>query len=334
MANPYINQILSDYDNIRRVNHQRLEQRTIHIYEKIPKYKELSSEVVSLSMKQARDLILSPNDTTSHKNLSSQLELIAQQKQELLESNGYPSNYLDKIFTCTNCEDTGYTPANLKCFCMEEKVFNCEVQQSSLVNKLEVESFETFNFDYYHSGTGSDKDEENLRKITAAYNMCLKFVSDFDQCFDNLLLTGSTGVGKTFLTNCIAQEIIKKKKKVAYYSAVDFFNEIANTTFDKDLSSANKKRHLNHIYKCDLLIIDDLGTETITAAHESNLFNCINERLLGEKPTIISTNLSPDNINERYKNRIFSRLLGEYDVLQIPGTDIRIQKRLQRKNLK
>jgi len=152
--------------------------------------------------------------------------------------------------------------------------------------------------------------------------MAQGFVRNFDKNFENLFLYGDTGVGKTFLSHCIAHELLKSAHCVLYFSAFDLFDLLAGNIFSKKDKSTEDEL----IYDCDLLIIDDLGTELTNSFVSSQLFLCINERIMRRKSTIISTNLKLENFSETYSERTFSRIASNYQMVKLIGKDIRIQK--------
>jgi DNA replication protein DnaC len=198
--------------------------------------------------------------------------------------------------------------------------------QSNLQHILQLENFDTFSFSYYSQNHVDRKTgTTSIANITKAYHAAREFVDTFDTEFRNLFFYGDTGVGKTFLSNCIAKELIDRSYSVIYLSSFDLFDILAKSQFDKD-PQAEQMNH--HIFDCDLLIIDDLGTELANSFTVSQLFLCLNERLLHKKSTIISTNLSLESLVEVYSERTFSRITSNYTLLKLTGDDIRIKKKL------
>ena len=198
--------------------------------------------------------------------------------------------------------------------------------QSNLQAVLDDENFDTFSFGYYSSNyVDSTTGRSSLDNIKEVYRECRDFVDTFSSSFRNLLLYGNPGIGKTFLSHCIAKELIDKSYSVIYFTAFELFDIMAKSRFDKNPVAETM---YEHIFNCDLLIIDDLGAETSNPFTVSQLFHCINERLLRRKSTIISTNLSFDSLKETYTERTFSRIMSNYKMLKLTGDDIRIKKRL------
>ncbi len=196
--------------------------------------------------------------------------------------------------------------------------------QSNIRGVLARENFDTFSYDYY-----SDEDistTTGLSSLTTAQNAvreCRNFIKDFDSRHGNLLIYGKTGVGKTFLSNCVAKELLEKGRSVIYFTAFQLFDILSRGVFDKDADAI--AAHQN-IFDCDLLVIDDLGTELSNAFTTSQLFLCVNERLLRSKSTIISTNLSVGMLRDTYSDRVTSRIMSHYATIPLYGGDIRMKK--------
>ena len=191
---------------------------------------------------------------------------------------------------------------------------------------LQKENFDTFSLDYYSNNHVDPKTGvSSLTNIKKAYTVAKDFVAQFGTEFRNLFFYGDTGVGKTFLSNCIAKELIDKSYSVIYLSSFELFDTLAKGKFEKDDAASQMNEH---IFDCDLLIIDDLGTELANSFTVSQLFLCLNERLMRRKSTIISTNLSLESLVDIYSERIFSRITSNFTILKITGDDIRIKKKL------
>ena len=315
--------IMRSYEQKHLRNQNLLLQRYKEIYEHIPEFKEIEDSISFLSVQQAKKLLDGDEDAlnTLHLELS---ELISK-KQQLLISNGYPSNFLDDIYDCPICKDTGYVGSE-KCSCFKKAVIDLLYAQSNLEEILQKENFDTFSLKYYSdSYIDAKTGRTSLSSMKEALQVCHDFVDRFDTEFSNLFLYGDTGVGKTFLSNCIAKELIDKTYSVIYFTAFELFDVFAKSKFGKDETA---EVMYSHIFDCDLLIIDDLGTELTNSFTTSQLFLCLNERLLRKKSTIISTNLALDTFSELYSARTFSRITSNYKILKLIGDDIRIKKKL------
>lgn len=323
LSNSQYDEIMRDYDKRQLHNRHLLDTRKDEVFQKIPRIKEIDALVASSAVEKAR-LYLN-GDTSAVTSLKENLDALRSEKKQLLSEHGYPQDYLEPVYTCRDCRDSGYRDGR-KCHCFTQAVINTVYAQSNIRAILDRENFDTFSYDYY-----SDEDISSttgLSSLTTAKNAvqeCRNFIKDFDSRHENLLIYGKTGVGKTFLSNCVARELLEKGRSVIYFTAFQLFDILSKGVFDKDADAI--AAHQN-IFDCDLLVIDDLGTELSNAFTTSQLFLCVNERLLRQKSTIISTNLSLNQIVEIYSERTFSRLCDAYTLIHLfSRVDIRIQKR-------
>lgn len=321
------NEIISNIYNKRRLkNKDILNKRYQEVYEKVPEVEEINQKVASLSIESGRKAI--EGDHSSLDNLSEQIALLSEDRKIALLGAGYPIDYLDEIFDCNKCHDTGYINGET-CECMKKTVVNTLYTQSNLKEILERENFDTFNFDYYDNTVVDESTGKTaLENIEDVVDYCHYFVNNFKNENPSLLFYGNAGVGKTFLINCIAKELIENAFSVIYLSAIQFFDMLADESFNNDKSGAYRNVSLAEILNCDLLIIDDLGTEMPTSFTTASLFNCLNERLIRHKSTVISTNLGLEDLQKVYTDRIFSRTAGNYTFLKIYGDDIRIKSNI------
>lgn len=313
--------IMREYSRRQARVYRELEQRRNEAFQKIPRLREIDQEVASLSARKARSLL--QNGTGSVEELKKEVSLLAVERLSLLRQYGYPDDYLEPHYICPACQDTGYIE-NQKCSCFKKAEIELLYTQSNLKEILEKENFEHFSFDWYSDTIKNETTGLTARETARrAYNAALDFVRNFDSRFQNLFLYGSTGVGKTFLSHCIAHELLKSAHCVLYFSAYDLFDRVAQSTFTR---RADADPGEDFIYDCDLLIIDDLGTELTNSFVSSELFFCINERITRRKPTIISTNLTLEDFSATYSERTFSRIASNFQMLKLIGKDIRIQK--------
>lgn len=326
LSNSQYDHLIRMYEQRQLDNENRLRRRFEEVYTNIPKIQELDNLISSLSLSKARKLL--SGDETALNSLKTELQEIIQLKQTILTEAGYPADYLELQYTCPDCQDTGYID-NKKCHCFKKAIIDYLYTQSNLQEVLKKENFDTFSLEYYSNNhidplTG----RSSLTAMRIALTACHSFVDNFSNEFNNILLYGDTGVGKTFLSHCIAKELIEQSFSVIYFTASQLFDIFAKNRFDKDPAS---ELDYEHIYDCDLLIIDDLGTEFSNSFTSSQLFICLNERILRRKSTVISTNLNLDDLKNLYSERVFSRITSNYAVLRLTGDDIRIQKKLMNK---
>ncbi len=324
LSNSQYDQLMRTYELRQLDNEHRLREHYRNAYSHIPELKELDDKISSLSVSQAKKML--EGDSLALGQLKEHLALLISRKKELLRAGGFPEDYLERTYTCPDCHDTGYIGAN-KCHCFTKLTVDLLYAQSHLQEILDQENFSTFSLDFY-SGNHIDPltGRSSLEAAKTALRACHEFVNMFPRKFQNILFYGDTGVGKTFLSHCIAKEVMDMQYSVIYFSAARLFDYFAQNTF-------GRKENLpadtfEHIYGCGLLIIDDLGTELSNSFTVSQLFSCINERILRKKATVISTNLALEDINAIYSERIFSRISSSYTMLRLTGDDIRIQKKL------
>lgn len=301
-----------------------MEEHRRNAYEKIPQLSEIDQQVSAISLEHAK--ILLENPQTDLSVLKRQLQQFALLREDLLQKNGFPANYLDMEYTCPDCQDTGYIDGQ-KCHCFRQQAIDLFYTQSGMKEILEMENFKTFSYEYYpedliHPATGKSAKELMHSTVSA----CLRYIDEFDQNFSNLFFYGGTGLGKTFLSHCIAKELIERSHSVIYYSAFELFDMVAQNSFGRVNPQENMK---DYVMDCDLLIIDDLGTELTNSFVSSQLFLILNERIQRKKSTIISTNLSLSAFAETYNERVFSRITSNFQLFQFFGNDIRIQKKLK-----
>lgn len=328
LKNTQHDMIMRSYEQKRLRSQNLLLQRYKEIYETIPEFKELENSISLLSVRQAKKLL--DGDEKALDTLHEELDVLIRRKSALLTANGYPADYLEEIYECPLCKDTGYID-NKKCACFKKAAIELLYAQSNLKEILQKENFNTFSLEYYSDCYVDPKTGRTaLATIKEALQTCHNFVDCFGEEFNNLFLYGDTGVGKTFLSNCIAKELIDKTYSVIYFTSFELFDIFEKSKFGRDEDAASMN---SHIFDCDLLIIDDLGTELPNSFTTSQLFLCLNERLLRKKSTIISTNLALDTFSEYYSQRTFSRITSNYKILKLIGDDIRIKKKLMNREV-
>lgn len=322
ITNAQYDEIMRGYQQEQLTNRRLVQERMEEAYKKVPQLKSIQDKIASGSIAAARKKL--SNDLSGYKTELDNIASLKEEKETLLNSFGYPKDYFEPIYTCKACKDTGYIEGE-KCGCFKQKIINVVYSQSNITEILKRENFSTFSYKYY-----SDQDINPVTKLSSletvkrAVAECQHFIEDFDNKPKNLLFYGDTGVGKTFLSNCIAKELLERGYSVIYFTAFQFFDILSRGVFQKDTDAI--AAHQN-IYDCDLLIIDDLGTEFANAFTSSQLFLCVNERILRNKSTIISTNLNMSDLAEMYSERVPSRISSNYTVIKLFGDDIRILKR-------
>jgi len=335
--NDYYNAVLRMYDS-RQLNNQRAyDLRKQEVYRCVPTIEFLDKQQVSDSVRRIKASITSAQNAgvrTYNADGSDPDRTVTDytaQRKKLLTEAGFPEDYLEMQYHCPLCKDTGYSN-NQKCKCFKAAFINLLYGDSALRSALDTENFDTFSYEYYADDitdplTGLTPYQNIQEAVTKAKNFIAGFDTPEEDCH-NLLICGNTGVGKTFLTNCIARELINAGYGVVYLSANELFTILEDYKFRRNNSPDSEIIYERHtaIHECDLLIIDDLGTELVNNFAITQLFHLLNNRQLQRHSTIISTNLSMQHIKETYSERIFSRIASSYDYIRLFGEDIRLKK--------
>lgn len=320
LTNSQYNELMRRYSRTRFQHQHELEERLQHIYAQCPRLKEISSELPSASASLARARLNSDPDAAAQS--SKRISALRSERDSLLSSLHYTPEDLQLKYTCPDCKDTGYINRTEKCHCFRQAGISLLYEQSRLRSRLEKENFQTFDINRYSSQPnpllGGKSNREHMYQLRSAYE---KYAYEFQEGSPSLLIFGHPGVGKSFLSNCIAKVVLDRGFSVMYMTAPELF-ESAVTRFNPDTDSSQQDTS-DYVFECSLLIIDDLGTENQTPFKISHLFHVINSRLLSNRSTIISTNLFPEELQNIYSERISSRLMGCYTPIPIFGDDLR-----------
>lgn len=317
----------SQYNAIMRIYNQRQfqdkyeqDQRREEVYQRVPQIRQIEDEISSQAVRCARKLL--DGDTNAKEELKQHIEDLREQKEVLLSAFGFPADYMEMHYACPECQDTGYVDGR-KCRCFKKEEIRLLYSQSNIEEVLLRENFDSFSYEYYDDRVVIPEIQMTVADyMRQVHTWCKEYVENFEKKGGNLIFTGSTGVGKTFLTNCIAKALIDQYQSVIYLSSNDLFDVFSKNKFHYDTEEEMKDMY-QYILDCDLLIIDDLGTELNNTFVSSQLFYCINERLLRKKSTIISTNLSMTMLRDTYSDRISSRIISQYSIIPLYGDDIR-----------
>ena len=331
VSNSTLKSLLNEYDKKRIKANAELENRKAELYEKIPRLAEIESELNNVAI-SASKAILASNSENILENLQSNVNDLKTERIELLKKEGKALDYLSPIFECAKCKDTGYVldgEKTIMCSCLKQKILNI-VYNNSNIGNLDMENFKKFNINLYSDEVNEEKYGSDLSpraNIKIIGKEAKKFIKNFDDPLQkNLLFSGGTGLGKTFLSNCIVAELLSRGKTVLYQTAPVMFDTLINEIFNKNSDNTFSKNLLS----VDLLVIDDLGTETMNSMKFTELYKIINTRLLNQNgkitKTIISTNLDLQGLFNTYDERIVSRFIGNYNIYRFFGDDIRFKK--------
>lgn len=326
----YYKQLLRAYDLKRAAALQEKRKRTEEVYEKLPQIKKIDDTLNNTGIHLVRSMLKQPGKT-SLEDFRAHTDDLVRTKKMLLVEAGYEPDYLDVHYHCHACQDTGFI-GNKPCKCFKQELINLAYEQSNLKHILKRENFEHFTLDYYSKQPDPKTGISPYEKMVDIKQICVGLIENFNTEKQNLLLHGPTGLGKTFLCNCIAKQLLDEGYTVLYFTAPQLFKLFEEARFHREDMAESTKDILHTLYDVDLLIIDDLGTESVTTLTISDLFDVINTRYLNQTATIISTNLSPKEWKDRYSDRIISRVFGNYKLLKFIGNDIRMVKKYGTKN--
>ena len=323
LSNEQYDALMREYNHKQARNNQIVSYRTKELYSAVPVLSQLDEEVSSISVSSITAIFNGKDIATASAESKEKLEGLRKRRVELIKSAGFPEDYLEPPYDCPDCKDTGYINGK-RCHCFTQAAINIVYKQSNISNILSKENFDYFDLNVYDEDYYDPSSNLSARaNAKIALERCQNFVQNFREKGGNLLLLGRTGCGKTFLSNCVAKALLDKGISVIYFTASELFRVFEEQTFKKNATMADIH---DHIFDCDLLIIDDLGTEFQNSFTTARLFQCLNERLLRNKSTIISTNLSLEELRDTYSERITSRVFSNYEAIKLIGNDIRIKK--------
>lgn len=324
MIKGYQSELMDIYEKIRTDENRKLSKRREEIKDKYPDIIELDNKIQKLCLKLSMSVLKGITNPKELDAIRDNITDLRAQKYEALVSKGYSPDYLNIHYNCKKCKDTGFIGIE-RCTCYKKKLVNLYYKDSELGEAVKINNFNYFNINLYPNHKLGDEKytprkniEDILQYITGEY------IKNFSSINTNLLFYGSSGTGKTFLSWCIAKELLDNGFLVVYKTADELLRSLKDIKFNNDTDLENL------LVNCDLLIIDDLGSEQITDFSSSELFTLINKKILKNKKMLISTNLTLPLISKRYSERISSRLIGEFKLFKFYSEDIRIQLNLKR----
>ncbi len=310
----------SEIEKRRISSEDKAEQRRRDFEKKEPEYADLRNILISSVKEALKSINMKPEKASvfieeqKEKNLSAQNRI-----RELLVKNNLPPDWLEVHYYCPKCSDTGIIETKL-CSCFTDLLKKKAFDEAGKKSPLKFCKFEDFRLDYYPTEINSEYGCSSRERMENIFAFCKGYADDFDRASQSILMLGETGLGKTHLSLSISGEVISSGYNVVYNSAQNIFTELNKEHFGR---SDNPSSYEALILDCDLLVIDDLGAEFTTQFTNAALYNIINTRINYSLPTIINTNLSLKELEEKYTRRISSRIIGEYAVLDFFGRDIR-----------
>jgi len=333
MADKNLENLLNEYEQKRRKAQMEAEANIKKLYEQFPGLEQIDDELNKFAINKSKSILKGEKNT---KKFDTEIDKLKNKKAKFLKERKIEIDLFKPKYECIDCNDTGYIQdynnKSVMCHCLKQKLLNLSYNKSNL-SDIKNKNFENFNINLF-------SDEVNVRKykiktsprqnIINIKNKCMKFIENFDNLEEkNLFFCGNTGLGKTYMSNAIANEILKKGKTVLYQTAPVLLETVIDGKFNK-YKNQNADEFYKNVLTVDLLIIDDLGTENINSMTVNELFTILNTRILNlnNKPTktIISTNLSIEQIFKIYEERIGSRIAGYYNIFQFVGEDLRLKR--------
>ncbi len=315
-------------ESLRRENEAAGERRREEIYAKNPEIRRIDRQLRE-TMVSAIGAALSGGDALEALAAVKERNIELQERRAIeLARMGLPVDYLDERYMCPDCHDTGSRGTEI-CHCLMDLYKQEQAKELSAILKMGEDTFESFDPTYYDDTPDPETGRSVRDSMMKVYNVCRKYAIHFSENSQNLFLSGGPGLGKTFLSTCIARVVLESGFSVVYETAVSALSKYDNVRFGRgDIDALTGE--IERMENCDLLILDDLGAEFATQTVVSSLYTLVNTRLMRKKKTIISSNLSVDELETHYSPAIASRLSGEYTVLPFVGSDIRELRKKRR----
>jgi len=306
-----------------------LQRRRSEVYAAVPRISEIDAQLRRDAADAAIAALQGSEDPagTIAALRDESLDLQAE-RAELLVENGWPMDWLDDTPACKKCGDAGYVGA-APCQCLLDLARQYQVQELSSLLDTQGAGFDSFDFRWYSDAPDPRYGVSPRENAERAYEFCVEYARKFGTAAESLFLNGGTGLGKTFLSACIAREVAGQGFSVVYDTAVSILEAFETAHFDRENASEAREK-TDRVLRCDLLIMDDLGTELTTAFTQSALYTIVNTRLMEGRKTVINSNLTMEELRRRYSPQILSRLEGAYTTIFLFGKDIRLQKKAER----
>lgn len=319
---------MTDYNKKRLKAAQEADMRKEELYERVPNLEETDKSIKLISIKLSKLILLNTENLKEEVfKLRENLDNLKKEKMEMYKKYSIPKNFLEYDYQCKKCNDTGYTADGKRCKCFNKQIINYLYKMSNMVHMLTKENFDKFDISIFGNEPYNNETYTPKQNMYNILETCEDFCNNFDKTNVNLLFYGGTGLGKTFMCNCIAKALIDMEKSVLYQTSFNLFEILENHKFNRLNETEENRINYNLMFESELLIIDDLGTEFNNSFTNAELFNIINERLITDKKTIISTNLSLEQLTETYSDRIMSRVFKNFIAHKFYGKDLRWENR-------
>lgn len=313
----------------RMASETELEKRRSILFARSPRAEEIERMIARTSVAAARAILGGADRRARLESLRDQNLALQKELEGIVKGFGFPENYLDLWHRCDKCGDHGYVDGKM-CTCMKTLLRQISYDQLNSMSPLSLSSFDDFSLEYYSkSPSDGESGISQYTQMSRVLSRCRAYARNFSSSSNSLLFQGAPGLGKTHLSLAIAKELIDSGFGVIYTSAPILMTKLSHESFDYYRSGGQSSTE-QLLADCDLLIIDDLGTEFTSRFTVSAIHNIINTRMIVSKPTIISTNLSVPDLEKKYDMRILSRIIGTLERIVFVGSDIRQQKKRAR----
>jgi DNA replication protein DnaC len=308
----------SEIDKIRKENRKKTLENKVNVHNAVPEIVRIDEKLAICGVRLVR-CVIDENNRKSYEEIKEEIINLQEEKRKVLTSNGFSENFMDEIYACLRCNDSGFKE-NKPCQCLSKLVAKYRRKFSNVVGQMAKKKFNNFDFSLF------DYDSKVKKSVEFAYDTLLNFINISDK-FTNIFITGESGTGKTFISLCVANKILENEKDVYYQSAYNMADAIDRVKFDK-MGSAKAGEILKFAYTVDYLIIDDLGAEFSNSIIITTLLNIIDYRIMKKRPIIINSNLGLEDIKCRYGLRVASRIAGEFKMLRMLGRDLRLKNKV------
>lgn len=321
--------IMKEYQDKRDLHAAQLEERLERIHNKYPQLADLNRQIQALGIEMTKSILTDPSGQAI-RDLEVKQENLIRLKKELMNVNGIRQEDMSMEYDCKVCRDTGFLEDGDQCKCLKQRILNDSYEMSNLRQILSEDNFDRFDFNIFSDQPEEGYDLSPRENIKNIFHSVQEYINNFDKpgvnkTDKNLLFRGPTGQGKTFLCSCIAKQIMDKGYTVIYQTAFNLMDIIERYKFKTEYYTDSDEENYRNLFTCDLLIIDDLGTELINSFTSAELFNILNSRLNSRKKVIISTNLDIAHIGNLYTDRTLSRIVGNFQIYDFYGSDLRFR---------
>lgn len=317
--------VLEEYEALRITRKSEQRARLFEVYDKCDKIKQIDEKITRVGSSAALEILNNPERAREiADDLSETMKMLSELRERELTAAGFDADYTEMHYSCNICKDEGYINGK-QCECFKKRLIKEVYKQSNLFKLFETQNFDTFDINLFSDEVDKQASISQKEAMSEALEVCKAFADGFENADDSLFFYGGVGLGKTFLSTCIAKKLIDTGYSVVYQSSAKLFSYYSDYMFGR-INAAEGRYELDRLRECDLLIIDDLGSEAVNSQSVSFLFELVNDRILSGKKMVISTNYSISEIAKVYSERLHSRILEHFIPVRFFGGDVRLKK--------